>query len=271
MRARALSTLAGFNRVGKFVGPFAGAAAMTRLGTDGAYWVHLAVAVVAAGALLLLRDVTPPAGQESAPASAADNQPTGQVQLLRTLGVAVFFVGAMRASRQAVIPLWAAHLGLSATTTSLLYGLGAALEMTMFYPGGTMMDRLGRRWVAGPSMLTLGLAHTLLPLANGAVGVGAISVLMGVGNGISSGIVMTLGADIAPATGRAQFLGTWRLFSDAGNGSGPVVTSALVAAASLTVAVLAVGVLGFVTAAALYRWIPRTPKPLPVATSAVSS
>src|SRR5215213_8686111 len=52
MRARALSTLGGVHRIGTFVGPFLGAAAMALGGTDAAYWTHIAAACL--GALLLL-------------------------------------------------------------------------------------------------------------------------------------------------------------------------------------------------------------------------
>ena len=38
-----------------------------------------------------------------------------------------------------------------------------------------------------------------------------VALLLGFGNGLGSGIVMTLGADFAPARGRAEFLGVWRL------------------------------------------------------------
>ena len=57
MRARALSTLGGVQRIGSFVGPFLGAVAMRFLGTDGAYWVHLVAALLACVVLLSLPDV----------------------------------------------------------------------------------------------------------------------------------------------------------------------------------------------------------------------
>ena len=56
---------------------------------------------------------------------------------------------------QAVIPLWADHLGLQASVTSLIYGLAAGLEMLVFYPAGHLMDRKVRLWVALPSMLIM--------------------------------------------------------------------------------------------------------------------
>ena len=94
--------------------------------------------------------------------------------------------------------------------------------MLLFYPGGAIMDRFGRVFVAVPSMVVLGLGFLLLPLTSTAVGIGAVACLMGLGNGISAGIVMTLGADASPAGHRSQFLGGWRLCADLGNASGPL-------------------------------------------------
>jgi hypothetical protein len=53
-------------------------------------------------------------------------------------------------------------------------------------------------YVAVPTMIVLGLGFLLLPLTTGPTSVGLVAALMGLGNGISSGIVLTLGADAAP-------------------------------------------------------------------------
>ena len=50
LRARALSTLGGVNRIGIFIGPFIGAAVMQSAGITGAYWVGV-IAMAAAAAL----------------------------------------------------------------------------------------------------------------------------------------------------------------------------------------------------------------------------
>ena len=46
--------------------------------------------------------------------------------------------------------------------------------------------------------------------------------LLGFGNGLSSGAMMTLGADLAPRDALSEFLGLWRLIGDGGRMSGPV-------------------------------------------------
>lgn len=260
LRGRALSTLGGMQRIGLFAGPFLGAAAMSRLGLDGAYWVHVVVAVAAAIVLVVVPE-PPAAGTRE---RAAQQQPDNTARVirrhlpvLRTLGVGALLVGAARASRQVAIPLWGEHLGLDPATVSLLFGLSGAMEMLIFYPAGYAMDRLGRRWIVVPSMLLLGLSLVLLPLTGGVGTYTAVALLMGFGNGLGSGIIMTIGSDVSPDVSRATFLGAWRLFADVGNGVGPVLVSVVTAAATLGAAIATAGAVAFVAAALMARWVPR--------------
>jgi MFS family permease len=177
--------------------------------------------------------------------------------VLRTLGVACLLVQAVRQARQSVLPLWAESVGLDVAQTSLVFGIAGAVDMLLFYPAGSAMDRFGRAWVGVPSLALLGVAHLLLPLTSTLWQVTAVAVLMGIGNGIGSGLVMTLGADVSPAAGRPVFLGAWRLVTDTGVAVGPLVVSAAAAVATLGVASLTVGGIAFVGAAALARWVPR--------------
>src|SRR5207249_1683042 len=113
----------------------------------------------------------------------------------------------------------------------VIFGIGAAVDVACSYPAGRFMDRRGRRPVAVGSLVALGVAHLALPLTGGALALGAVAVLMGVGNGLSNGLIMTLGADAAPREGRAEFLGAWRLCHDTGMLTGPLLISAVTAAA----------------------------------------
>ena len=108
----------------------------------------------------------------------------------------------MRASRQTILPLWGVALGLDPATIGLVYAVSGAVDMLLFYPAGRLMDQRGRRWAAVPAMTLLGLAHALLPLTGGLAGLMLAGLLMGVGNGLSAGLVMTVGADVSPAVGR---------------------------------------------------------------------
>lgn len=112
-------------------------------------------------------------------------------------------------------------------------------------------------------MIVLGTGFALLPLAHDVVGIAAVAGLMGLGNGISAGIVMTLGADAAPVAARAQFLSGWRLASDVGHASGPLVITAVSAVASLAVAAVVMGVITWAGAGWLARWVPAYAVPTP--------
>ncbi len=259
-RARALSTLGGVNRIGVFIGPFAGAAAMQFLGLAGAYWVGVVAMAAAALLSLTIPDLTTPQVQ---PGGDAGPQPTlrsvavSHAGVFLSLGVGILLLSALRSSRQVVIPLWSDHLGMDATSASLIYGLSGAIDMLVFYPAGKLMDRKGRQWVAIPSTLLMGTALLLIPLTGSFVGLLLAALLIGFGNGISSGLVMTLGADFSPDRGRGQFLGLWRFMADAGSTGGPVLLSGVTALASLGPGISATGILGFAAAAVFAVVIPR--------------
>jgi MFS family permease len=259
MRARAMSTLGGTMRVGMFAGPFAAAAFIEWLGLSGAYWVAIA-SMMGAGAISLL---VPDLETRKRTSGTPDPRPamTGLMRThahsFLTLGVAAALISAIRSCRQIVIPLWADHIGLDATSTALIYGLMGAVDMLLFYPAGKIMDTRGRLWVTLPSTLVMALGFLAIPLTTGFASLLTASMVLGLGNGIGSGIIMTIGADCSPSEGRTPFLGIWRLITDTGGGSGPLVLSALTAAFSLASGVAVIGSMGFVAGYMFWRWLPH--------------
>ena len=258
MRARALSTLGGTMRLGIFLGPFLGAGAMELWGLPGAYYVSLAATAAAGVIVYRVPDL-----EMSDQRKAAAAQVTTRSVLRRywrtfvTLGAGVLLLSAIRQTRQVVIPLWAAHIGLSPTASSVIYGVAGAIDVLTFYPAGKVMDVFGRRWVAVPSAIIMAIAFLLMPLSHGAITLAFAAMIMGFGNGIGSGIVMTLAADISPEAGRPTFLGLWRELADAGSGAGPVILSAVTAVAGLASGIIVSGSVGLAAAAALWTWAPE--------------
>jgi len=263
-RARALSTLGGVMRIGMFIGPFVAAAAIHRYGIAGAYGVGVAALAVAG----LVAARIPDLEANAAEADAATTTPVPAVPTLMstlrdhrrvfvTLGIGVMLVAAVRATRQAIIPLWADHLALAPSVASLIYGLAGGIDMLVFYPAGKVMDQKGRRWVAVPSMVIMGVALLLTPFTHGASTLLLAAMVIGFGNGIGSGMVMTLGADHSPRSGRAHFLGVWRLMADIGSSCGPALLSFLAATLSLGAGIAVTGLIAFAAAAQLAYWIPR--------------
>ncbi|WP_395398510.1 MFS transporter [Arthrobacter sp. UC242_113] len=258
-RARALSTLGGVNRIGTFIGPFIGAAAMAFVGISGAYWVGVAGMAAAAVLAVAVPDLVSVQGTDgrTGPEPTLRGVAVSHAGVFLTAGMGILLLSALRASRQVVIPLWADHLGLDPTHASLVYGLSGAIDMLVFYPAGKVMDRRGRQWVAIPSTLIMGVALVLIPLTAGFTSLLLAALLIGFGNGISSGLVMTLGADFSPDRGRGQFLGLWRFMADAGSTGGPVLLSAVTAVASLGAGVTATGALGFAAAGVFAVVLPK--------------
>ena len=255
-RARALSALGGTYRIGVFVGPLIGAVLIGWTGLSAVFWLALAMSLVAAAMATLMPDL----GSEGR----AEQQAAGHLSVwsvlvahrrtLLTLGSAVVVLGASRSVRNGLLPLWAESVGISASTTSLIFALAAFVDIVFFYPGGWVMDHYGRAVVAVPVVLSVGIAALLLPLTSTAAGVAGVMMLIAVGNGLGSGIVMTLGADTAPVRGRSQYLGGWRLCGDIGNSGGPLLVGAVAAVAPLATACVVVGVLGLLGSAWVGHW-----------------
>jgi MFS family permease len=259
MRARALSTLGGVHRIGYFVGPFVGSLVITRWGTESAYAVGGVASIAAFVLVLVAPDVT-----GAAERLAAAGTPRSVVSVLLqhrhvllTLGTGAMCVAGARAIREALVPLWAESVGFSPAQTSLVFGVAGAIDMALFYPSGWLMDRYGRVAAAVPSMVVLGLGMALLPLATSLVAVTAAATVLGVGNGLGAGLIMTLGADASPDDGRAQFLGGWRLCADVGRAAGPLALSGLSTIMSLGASAVVLGVGALVGAGWLRIWVPR--------------
>ncbi len=272
LRARAMSTLGGVARIGLFVGPFVGAPVVAAWGPQAAFGVAVVAGVLAALVAGLSAELVLDA-PERRPGEPPVRVPVLEVvrrhrSVLLTVGIGVLAIGLARSSRVVVVPLWAEHVGLSAAQTSVVFGVAGLVEVLLFYPAGSIADRRGRVWVALPVTALLGLGLLVLPLTSTLAAVGAVAVVMAVGNGLGSGIVMTLGADAAPREGRAPFLGVWRLISLVGHNGAALVVGAVAAVASIGAASVAVGLLTLAGGAWLLRWLPRyDPRSRPAAPS----
>ncbi len=254
-RARGLTTLAGIWRISNFIGPLVGALVIHHLGLRAVYVFAAAAMVVGGGALLWARAWRSAAHAPQARSIAPIRVMRENRRIFGTLGVAVALTNTVRAARLAALPLWAAHLGLPDGTASAIFAVSAAVDMVLFLPAGLVMDQRGRRWTAIPSTLLVGTGLLLLPLTNGVGTIAIAAMVLGLGNGWGSGLLMTLGADVAPLEGRQIFMGLWTVLQDGGGLAGPAIVS-LGALASLPVGIVAVGAIGVVTTGLLARWIP---------------
>ncbi len=268
-RARALSLLGGTFRLGFFLGPFISAAVIHLTGdTRSALWVHVVACLATAAVLLLVPDPTvrvphPTAGEEFVQEEARGLFRTirDRRAVLARLGLGAALVGASRASRQVILPLWAVSIGMADAQAALIIGIAGAVDFALFYAGGQIMDRFGRLWTAVPSLLGLATGHAVLAVTHDLAAASAwfvvAAIVMALANGIGSGILMTIGADLADQRNPAPFLGAWRFTGDVGAASAPLFIAAVTGVASLAAAAGAVGVLSLIGAGVMLRYIPR--------------
>jgi MFS family permease len=242
-RGRTLSVLGGVMRAGAVLGPLL-LLATSRPATS-AFLIYLVCAVVGFGLLYRARDPHDAQGRQRDPERTHALRIVGDHRReFATAGVGAFTICMLRASRQVVVPLWGAHIGLSLASISLIFALSSAVDLALFYPSGVISDRFGRSAAALPCLVLLACGHLALPLTHGFAALMAVALVLGIGNGLGSGIVMTLGADRSPSTGRAPFLAVWRLFCDAGTASGPLLCAAAASVLTLRAAGPVLGLAG---------------------------
>jgi MFS family permease len=256
VRARALSILGGMFRAGSFVGPVIGAAVISSYSVKAVYYLPLVLCGAAATTLFFTKDA-----RESVRTSSSFKETLlvarREGKKLATLGVASSILSALRGTRMIGLPLMAVALNIPTEQASLFIGFAGALDFAMFYLSGQIMDRFGRGFAAVPTLVGLGLTHLLVGVAVDANTFLMLALLMSLANGIGSGVIMVLGADLAPPDKRPEFLASYRLLVDFGDASAPALLAPLVLSIGLTAAMASFGVLGFIGAGLMYRYIPR--------------
>ncbi len=254
-RARSLSLLGGTFRAGGFIGPVLGAWIISVASVEAVFWF-------CAGACLIATIILA-ASEKDTIKSTPQTKPGGiwhiakrERKSLLTLGVGAGLLGAIRTTRQIGLPLWALFIGISPEQASLYIGLAGALDFALFYTSGQVMDRFGRFWAAVPPMLGLGLMHLTIVFVHDAPGFLILALAMALANGLGSGIILTIGADLAPPDARNEYLASYRLITDIGVASAPPLLSLVAAGAGLGFAMSTFGVIGIFGGLLMWRFLP---------------
>jgi MFS family permease len=152
-------------------------------------------------------------------------------------------------------------IGVNSADTALVLGLAAAIDFALFFTSGQVMDRFGRLAAIVPSMLGMSIPLIALSfthdVASAAVWFTVTALVMGFGNGLGSGINLTLASDLAPRKSPAPFLGAFRFTTDACGAAAPLIMSSIIGVATISVAAIALGAVGLVGVLMMLRWVPR--------------
>lgn len=282
-RGQALSTMAGLQRVGHFIGPALVGYSIEQFGFNQTFFilaagigitllfVNLSVRINATPPASNLPKETPPETQDAEPPARYTRLLVAHRRTWVTAGQVVMLLTLLRSARTLLIPVWGVQLELGAAEIGIILSLAAGFDMIMFPVAGLIMDRLGRRWSATACIVLLGLGLGLIPFTTTPVAFATAAILAGIGNGLGSGINMTLGTDLAPAEDRGRFLGIWRLIGDSGSLIGPSVIGFLASAWSLQSAIWLVAASGPWAVAVLWLTVRETLHPPASSTRAANS
>jgi MFS family permease len=236
-RGKALSTFGGINRIGIFAGPAIGGFLTQFVGVHPTFALSASLAGLAMVMSAIL--LKPVARSVGGPGAWSRWRLVGQglrrnARDLSAAAVALTLGQMIRAGRFLIIPLWGSQrLGLDAGQVGAIVTAGAMVDVALFLPAGVLMDRFGRKVASVPSFGLMALGVGLIPLTHDFVTLLLVAMLIGLGNGLGSGAMMTLGADLAPPGATGEFLGIWRLIGDVGAVAGPIVVGAVAAALGL--------------------------------------
>lgn len=268
-RGRALSTFGGVGRIGTFAGPFVGGLIGTWFGLEASFYVAGAMSLVGAAVSVVAihetRQATGRAGKHMHWALVG-TVARRHWRDLTAAGSAQVFAQMIRAGRQLIVPLYAANeLGLDVAAIGSIVSISSAVDMSLFIPAGILMDKLGRKFASVPSFIVMAIGMAMVPFAFDYGSLLAATCVMGFGNGIGSGTMMTLGADLAPKEATGEFLGVWRLIGDTGTSGGPMAVGAIADLVGLGSAAFCLSATGLLAASTLVLFVretlhvPRTP------------
>ena len=262
-RGRSLSLLGGMNRISRIFSPTLGgilAAAMS-----------LRFVFLISGIIFLVETVVIIARM---PKNFAQANPTHsdfgimwqlvkeKANLLWRTGIGAMLLTTVRIARFTLIPLYAAEvLGLQADQVGLILSAASMADAFNMVTAGIIMDRFGRRFAAIPCVGLMAISMALIPFTTSFWGLLAVGVLAGLGNGFGSGIMMTMGADLAPADHRIEFLAVWHLILGVGSAACPLIVGAISDLLSLTMSGFAFFGLGILGVLAFIYLVPETNRP----------
>jgi MFS family permease len=260
-RGRSIAMIGGVYRAGRLIGPTIATTLAALFGLRVPFLVVGGFALIAG--TVVLRNL--PAGKKPK----REHIPSHSSRLLSVMrrhkrDLAVTGMGQVcaqitRAGSHAIIPLYGTDvLGLSVEMIGPIFSVSAALDLIFFYPAGWVMDTKGRKYAIVPSFVIQAIGLALIPLTMGFWGLLGAASLIGLGNGLSAGTMMTLGADLAPPDSRGEFLGVWRLIGDMGSAGGPLIVGGIAGILALGASALVISGAGGMAASIFAFLVPET-------------
>lgn len=264
VRGRAISLLGGVFRGGLFLGPLIGGWVGKTFGLPAAFIAVFLIGIMSVGFVMrFMRNLDANIEEKEKTPSINDfgKMVKDNRGVITAAGIGLWMVSVTREGWRVLIPLYAANvLNLDIQTIGYILGFGAAFDLLFFPISGFVMDRFGRKWAIVPSFIIQGTGIALILLAGNAMMLSAFAAFIGFANGLSSGSMMTTGADLAPANMRGEFLSLWHFIGDVGGVSGPMLVGAIAQTFVIQISIVSIAGAGFGAAILFAVFVPETLK-----------
>ncbi len=262
VRGRAMSAIGGSMRMSLFIGPAIGGVLVDLVGYRSTFVIAGALTATGLLPVLLSRAELPLLeGAEPRKRIGIMRAIVTHRRLLATVGIIPMMIMTVREGRLVVIPLIGDELGLSSTAVGALVTVGTAADLLLFPVAGWIMDRFGRLAAMVPAFGLIAFGLVVLGLAKGTPMAVAGGAIIGVGNGMSAGSMLTLGSDVAPTDAPGQFLAGMTTMQEVGRVAGPLLVGAIGAAFGLGAAAYALALVLVAAIAWLVFVIGETGRP----------
>ena len=261
-RGKAFSRFGGINRIGWFFGPVIGGFTAGSIGIDMPFYI---ISIVALFTTILIFFTTEPTNENLIQSNEIDPLTFKETILDNKKSFTIggsghFIMQFLRQCRHVLIPIWAFSIGLGVEELGLIQSISAAIDMTLFYPVGLIMDKYGRKWTSVPSIILLSLGFIFMTYVDSFNGLMLVGLLLGFANGLGSGAMLTLGSDLSPKNQPGSFLGIWRLFGWSGNSAGGPISGAIAQTVGNTASALSISMIGGIGVIIFSFLLPETLK-----------
>lgn len=161
-----------------------------------------------------------------------------------------------------LLPLLAQTFGLSLAQVGLIRAAHRTAMATFQIPAGLVAERFGERNLLALGTAIAGAAFFALGFASGFWMILIALFFAGIGSAVQHPLSSTIISHAYPGTNRRGALGTYNFFGDVGKFAfGGIVSLLLVAGISWQTPVVGYGVVGLLTAAAIFLFITNTGSP----------
>ena len=224
VRGRVMSLVGGAHRFTFVIGPPLGGWVYEMWGPESAF--VLAAAITAIGLFWI---ALPGGADPNDNRHRQAEQPRVRVALLRhrrllaRASLGPMLIMAAREGRYVVIPLIGFRLELSPIAIGALVAVGTTADFLLFPVSGFIMDRFGRLYSMVPAFSLMAFGLLLLGVAGSASEAVVAGVVIGVGNGLSSGSMLTMSTDLAPDDAHGPFIAGFSMAAGVGRLAGPVI------------------------------------------------